>query len=88
MELNTIGQMKSKQIILLASLFLAACAFVNGCGQNSQEEKVYRIGILSGFAPFNNIAQGFKEKMTELGYVEGKNIIYDFQVKHADLEGG
>jgi putative ABC transport system substrate-binding protein len=39
---------------------------------------MYRVGIL-GFAPFSQIAEGFKAKMTELGYEEGKNITYDVQ---------
>jgi putative ABC transport system substrate-binding protein len=53
----------------------------------SSKSKVYHIGILSSFAPFVDIANGFKTKMTELGYVEGENIVYDLQVKHADPEG-
>ncbi|MFA5392948.1 MAG: ABC transporter substrate-binding protein [Candidatus Ratteibacteria bacterium] len=41
--------------------------------------RVYRVGIISGAEPFVNIADGFKTKMTGLGYLEGKNIIYDFK---------
>jgi putative tryptophan/tyrosine transport system substrate-binding protein len=49
--------------------------FVN-CGE---KQKVYRVGILSGLDFFSGITDGFKQKMTELGYVEGKNIQYDIQ---------
>jgi len=38
--------------------------------------KVYHVGIL-GVPSFPDATSGFKAKMTELGYVEGKNIVYD-----------
>lgn len=56
-------------IILIALLF-SGCRF---------RPKIYHIGILSGLDFFLNTADGFKEKMTELGYMEGKNIFYDLQ---------
>jgi putative ABC transport system substrate-binding protein len=34
---------------------------------------------LNGFTPFGDIAEGFKAEMSSLGYVEGKNIIYDIR---------
>jgi putative ABC transport system substrate-binding protein len=81
--------MKTKHIstrrILLLILLVVACVFLNSCGKKTQ--KVYRVGILTSFAPMLTIAEGFKAGMTELGYVEGKNIIYDLQVKDADPEG-
>ncbi|MBU1998104.1 MAG: ABC transporter substrate-binding protein, partial [Candidatus Omnitrophica bacterium] len=42
-------------------------------------------GILSGLDVFANIADGFKAQMTELGYIEGMNIIYDFQKANVDV---
>jgi putative tryptophan/tyrosine transport system substrate-binding protein len=42
-----------------------------------KELKVYHVGILSGLNYFSDVPKSFKEKMTELGYIEGKNIIYD-----------
>jgi putative ABC transport system substrate-binding protein len=57
-------------------LLILVCVILSGCvGQ----EKVYRVGILFGLEYFAPVIDGFKEKMTELGYVEGKNIIYDIQ---------
>lgn len=49
--------------------------------------KVYRVGIVTDFSPFMIIADNFKAGMTELGYIEGKNIVYDLQVKDFDPEG-
>ena len=40
---------------------------------------MYRVGIISSFSVFNSIGDGFKDGMAELGYVEGENIVYDFQ---------
>ena len=38
---------------------------------------VYRVGIVSGLKPADEIITGFKEKMTELGYIENEYISYD-----------
>jgi putative ABC transport system substrate-binding protein len=56
--------------VVVASSLLSGCA---------PAPKVYRVGILFGMALFASTTEGFKEKMTELGYVEGKNIVYDIQ---------
>jgi putative ABC transport system substrate-binding protein len=58
----------------MASVF--SCAIFMNC---EEKQKVYRVGILSGLDFFSQITDGFKEKMTELGYVEGRNIAYDLQ---------
>jgi len=59
-------------IFILAVLF---ALLLSACGE--KKPKVYRVGILNGFRPFSEIVDGFKIKMTELGYVEGQNIIYN-----------
>jgi putative ABC transport system substrate-binding protein len=40
-------------------------------------KKIYRVGILSALDIFYSTADGFKDKMTELGYIEGKDISYE-----------
>jgi putative ABC transport system substrate-binding protein len=65
--------------IVVVSLLLSGCA--------APAPKVYRVGILSGVDAFASIADGFKAKMTELGYVEDKNIVYDMQKVNADPAG-
>jgi len=57
---------------------------LGGCG-GAQPNKVYRVGILSGLNFVAVITDGFKAKMTELGYVEGKNITYDVQKTDFDM---
>jgi putative ABC transport system substrate-binding protein len=56
---------------------------LSGCGV--QQPKVYRVGVLSGLNYVAVITDGFKAKMTELGYVEGQNITYDVQKTDFDL---
>jgi len=58
------------------------CLFTNGCSE--KKSKVYRVGILCGLDVFANTVDGFKAKMKELGYVEGKNIAYDVQSTNFD----
>lgn len=57
-----------------------ACLFFAGCSH--KEKKVYRVGILRGLDYLVDIPVGFKEKMAELGYLEGNNIIYDLQTSN------
>ena len=66
--------------LLLGSVLVGL--LISGCG--TEESKVYRVGILSGLDFFADTADGFKAKMTELGYIEGENIIYDMQTTNFD----
>jgi putative ABC transport system substrate-binding protein len=50
-------------------------AFVSPCWAEGQ--KVYRIGALVVEDQFAPAIEGFKQRMAELGYVEGTNIIYE-----------
>jgi putative ABC transport system substrate-binding protein len=68
---------------VLASL-LVAVIFLGGC-TTTQNNKVYHVGVLSGLDFFANTTDGFKAKMAELGYIEGKNIVYDVQKSNFDM---
>jgi putative ABC transport system substrate-binding protein len=65
-------------LIVVSSLFLSGCVGVQA------DTKVYRVGILSGLDFLVDTVDGFKAEMTKLGYVEGKNIIYDVQTTNFD----
>jgi putative ABC transport system substrate-binding protein len=70
-------QIKSKKQILVLTLLVVVCVFLSSCGEK-KEEKVHRIGVLGTCGEYlGDILDAFKEKMTELGYNEGKNIFYD-----------
>ncbi len=62
-------------VALLIGLILSGC---------NSKPKVYRVGILSGLVVFDDIANGFRAKMTTLGYIEGRNIVYDLQKANVD----
>ena len=71
---------RSKAFMLLL-LIPAVSLFVSGC----QEAKVYRVGVLAGLNFIADVEEGFKEGMTELGYIEGENIIYDVRTTDFDI---
>lgn len=78
---------KKKNIWKMPVYILALiCMSLSGCGE--ENGKVYRVGILSEVDAFTAIADGFKAKMTELGYTEGKNIVYDIKIANMDPEQG
>ncbi len=53
-----------------------------GCA--GEAPKTYRVGILVGADTLRVGADSFKNKMAELGYIEGKNITYDVQKSNGD----
>jgi len=76
-RLVLINQIRFGRQILPLTLVIMICVFLIGCG--GKKTKVYRVGILSGAGAFVNIKDSLKDGMTKLGYVEGKNIVYDVQ---------
>ena len=77
-------QVKSRKIWVLLTWLVALALLLSGCGQ--AKSKVYHVGILSGLGFVADGTDGFKEGMTELGYVEGENIVYDVQTTDFDME--
>jgi len=66
------------------ALLVGVCfiSLLLGCGNPAP--KVYHVGVMSGLDFFSGSLDGFKAKMTELGYQEGKNITYDVQRTNVD----
>jgi putative tryptophan/tyrosine transport system substrate-binding protein len=79
------SQKKFQKAGVLLSCVIAITMILSGCGL-APTPKIYRVGILSGFEFFYPAVDGFKAKMTELGYVEGENIVYDVQTAPVDIE--
>jgi putative ABC transport system substrate-binding protein len=80
------SQASTRSVLTTAVVCLVIVAILlSGCS-GTQQPKVYRVGILSGLDFVANITDGFKARMTELGYVEGKNITYDVQKTNFDLD--
>ncbi|MCC6300209.1 MAG: ABC transporter substrate-binding protein [Anaerolineales bacterium] len=64
--------MKTKRFLLL---FLALSLIISGCG-GAPEKKTHTIGIIVEIPWLSPIVDNFKTTMTELGYVEGENVTY------------
>jgi putative tryptophan/tyrosine transport system substrate-binding protein len=64
-------------IFLLIIIAAVGYVFVSESREHAMKSKLYHVGILSCLDYFANISEGFKDGMTELGYVEGKDIVYD-----------
>ena len=69
-----------KSILALIAVWMLSCP------QPSEAQKIYRIGALVASDLFVPAFEGFKKKMAELGYVEGKNVEYDFHNAMADQD--
>ena len=52
----------------------------------ARAQKAYRIGALVADDQFVAAIDGFKQRMAELGYLEGKNIAYDLQNSRGDQD--
>ena len=65
-------------LVGLIPIGLMLVVALSGCVED-KTQKVYHVGILSGFDTLASIADSFKAEMTESGYIEGKNIAYDIQ---------
>jgi putative tryptophan/tyrosine transport system substrate-binding protein len=68
--------------ILLAAAFLSAVA-MSSC----REEKILKIGIVMDVSVFTRVVNGFKNRMSEFGYIEGENVRYIFYnpAEHKDM---
>ncbi len=73
--------------IVFAALLVVVVLLSGFISQTAQTQMVYHVGIVSGAEPFASITDGFKTRMTELGFVEGKNIVYYIQELNADPDG-
>ncbi|MFA5248359.1 MAG: ABC transporter substrate-binding protein [Patescibacteria group bacterium] len=72
--------------IIIAVIILAGIGgyFLYGEKKTPKVSKMYKVGILNGFDYIGKNVEGFKAGMTELGYIEGKNIVYDVQKTNPD----
>lgn len=66
---------------LALALLASGLALTSGCGR---EEEPRRIGILCGLDFLRPLVTGFQSRMAELGYIEGRDIVY--VVEHTNFE--
>jgi len=71
-------------LIILAASFLWYARLIPG--NQPTKEKVYRIGILVRGSGYETAVAGYRRKMKELGYEEGRNVSYDVRFVSAKEE--
>ena len=80
-----LNKKNSQKLWTMLVWVVVVAMLLSGCG-SSQQAKIYKVGVLSGLSAFSPAVDGFKSKMAELGYVEGKNISYDVQSTEVDFD--
>jgi putative tryptophan/tyrosine transport system substrate-binding protein len=77
-----------KKFVLLSILVVAAQLGVGVMAQAQQPVKILRIGLL--LAPsasfYSARVEAFRQRLRELGYVEGKNIVIEYRYAEGKLE--
>ncbi|MDH3360510.1 MAG: ABC transporter substrate-binding protein [Desulfobulbaceae bacterium] len=61
---------------IFLGLILLTALLQTGCDNNSVQSRIYRIGIINPSSGLNEVVDGFKLGMAELGYKEGENLTY------------
>jgi putative ABC transport system substrate-binding protein len=67
-------------------IFVLQIVFTLCFPRASEAQKVYRISALVAEDQFLTAVEGFKKKMSDVGYVEEKNIKYDFHNAKGDVD--
>jgi len=70
--------MKRKLQLGFVILLVITGLLLTGCG-GAPKTKTYTIGVINPSLNQEDTVKGFKEGMTELGYVEGKNVTYVYE---------
>jgi putative ABC transport system substrate-binding protein len=60
-------------VLTLCAMLLALCASAQ------QPKKVPRIGFVTGFSPEGPNVEAFQLRLRDLGYIEGKNILFEYR---------
>ena len=64
---------------------IIAGLLVNGCADS--KPKVYRVGVVCGADLFLPVIDGMKSEMARLGFIDGKNIVYEIHTFNNDAQG-
>ena len=59
--------------------------FLSGCAEKTLEVTTKHVGILCGLEYMSATADSFIDELAELGFVEGENIVFDFQRTNFDI---
>lgn len=80
--------MRNASLIAAAAILLAivAFSFFSRSPVSAPQQKTYRIGILVRGSGYEAAVEGYRRKMHDLGYQEGKNAAYDIRFVSAREE--
>ena len=77
-----------RKVFLISILVIVAHLTVGVVAAAQQPARIPRIGILAG-ASASNVSprvEAFRQRLRELGYVEGKNIVIEYRYAEGELE--
>ena len=74
----------SRKVWILLTWVIIATLLLSGCGKAQLSKEVYHVGIIFTRTGYDDIANAFKAKLAEMGYVEGTDIVYDLQTANAE----
>src|SRR5262250_1284403 len=77
---NAVWRIHEKQILISCALLFALCV----AAEAQQAKKIARIGYLSYFAGPPPVLVTFKRRLGELGWVEGKQIKFEYRYAGGD----
>lgn len=69
------SQGKYPKLWAIFSLLMIAALLLSGCGGSAQP-RTYTIGVINLSPALDDTFIGFKQGMTDLGYIEGENVTY------------
>ena len=66
--------------VVVLFIFLIVVVLAQLSGSSKEDGRVYSVGIIARGSAYEQAIEGYKKRMTELGYEEGLNIIYDVRI--------
>ena len=69
-------------VVLLVGLALASV----GLAEAQQPGKIARIGVLRPGSPPESLINAFRQRLRDLGYVQGKNIAFEYRYADGKLD--
>lgn len=83
--LQMLKNQRSVFVQLLTGLLLLLVFNLTACGSSSDQSQMITVGVVNLASVHEPIFDGFKDGLTELGYVEGENITYIYDGPVGDV---